>query len=234
MGGIKNNFNLLLKALKWDFYLQKKYNILLIALIISILYSVCWRIIGGDLPNKVLIVLIFSDPAMLGFLFIGVLLLKDKGNNTLQVFNVSPLSTQQYILSKTISLTIIAIICTLIISIVAFGIGVNFFFFVLGVILSSSLFIFIGFIAVSMVKSFNEYVFVLPFFMLPLCVPFLNYFGVTNSKLLYLIPTQASLILLDTILHENVNFLSVIYALVCLLIWNILAYKIAKKFYIFF
>ncbi|WP_340201877.1 ABC transporter permease [Ascidiimonas sp. W6] len=231
MESMKNNFNLLYKALKWDFYLQKKYNILLIALIISIFYAVCWKIIGNDLPGEVLVILIFSDPAMLGFLFIGVLLLTDKGSRTLQVFNISPLSTEGYIWSKTISLTIITIFCSLVITIAAHGLDFNFIYLLLGVILSSTLFIFIGFIAVSLVNNFNEYVFVLPFFMLPLCIPFLNYFGITNTKLFYLIPTQASLILLDTILHKNTDFIQIMYAIGYLILWNFIGYIIAKKFY---
>ncbi len=46
---------------------------------------------------------------MLGFIFIGVMVLYEKGQHTLQALSVCPIKFENYIWSKVISLTILAL-----------------------------------------------------------------------------------------------------------------------------
>ena len=219
------------KSLKWDFLLQVRYNIFAIALIVSGFYIGCWQIVGDVLPDTVLVLLLFSDPAMLGFVFVGVLVMTEKDNNTLQALIVSARSAHDYILSKVLTLTVTAMVCSLLIALVVKGFSINYGYLCLGVGLSSVLFILLGFIAATRVRSFNEYVFVLPFFMLPLCLPFLNYFGLTDLTIFYLIPTQAALLLLDAAFEGAIAGWALGYAILYLLAWSVGAWLVALKYY---
>ncbi|MCB0553945.1 MAG: hypothetical protein KDD02_10365, partial [Phaeodactylibacter sp.] len=53
--------------------------------------------------------LIFNDPMGLGLMFIGALYLFEKNENTLQALSVTPLRAWQYLASKTITLSLIAL-----------------------------------------------------------------------------------------------------------------------------
>lgn len=57
--------------------------------------------------------LLFSDPAMIGLVFIAVLIFMEKGEGTLRAFLVTPGHTWEYLLSKALSMAALAIGFTL-------------------------------------------------------------------------------------------------------------------------
>lgn len=182
------------QALKWDFLLYFKYNIIYVAIILTLLYSISLSLFKAS--NNIIITAIFSDPVMMGFMFIGVMVLFEKSSNTLKAICVCPPEKWQYLLSKNISLTCITTCCSLIIAFATHGFQFNIIWFTLGVTLSSLLFVFIGFIVVTRVQTVNQYVMVMPLLFTPAAFPLITLFGVKDHWGLYLIPTQASLILM--------------------------------------
>jgi len=185
----------LLSTIIWDLKLALKYQIVTVAIAISVLYILIFRIVPGINYTPVLITLIFTDPTSLGFIFIGAMILFEKAANTLQAVVVTPLKPWQYLWSKALSLTLISVVCSFAMAFAGHGSGFRYLYLLLAVLLSSVLFIFIGFIGVARVKSFNQYIIVIPLFMAPAILPLLNFYGVTHTYLLYLIPTQGSLLL---------------------------------------
>jgi fluoroquinolone transport system permease protein len=185
----------LFRSVAWDLKLQARNNILTVAIIIAAIYTGCF--LGFNLKghDDILVALIFSDPTFMGFIFTGVLVLFEKSENTLQALVVTPLRIGQYLWSKAISLTMVSLVVCFAMIIAGHGFRFNWITFFSACFLSSVFFIFLGFIGVASVKTFNQYIIVLPVFMAPLSLPFLNYFGVTHTLWFYLLPTQASLIL---------------------------------------
>ncbi len=218
----------LLKTIWWDLLLQLRYQIITVAIVITAAYTLVFKLLARDGFDEVLVVLIFSDPAMIGFIFIGALVLFEKGSGTIDALIVTPLKKTEYLFSKVISLGIIAIICSLVMAIAGHGWKFNYFLFIYGVVFTSSIFTLIGFIGVSRVKSMNQFVIIIPIFLVPFVLPLLNFFNLTSSWILYLIPTQAFLDLLWASFHA-VPAGRIIFALIYLPIWLGIVYYFALR-----
>lgn len=221
----------LITTVLWDLRLEIQYQIVTVAALVTALYVLIFLNIPGNY-DQVLVTLIFSDPALLGFMFIGGLVLFEKGAGTLQALVVTPLKIWQYLWSKIISLTLIALPCSVAMAMAGHGWQFRYAYFLLGVILTSCLFVLIGFIGVARVKTLNQYLIVVPMFLTPFFLPLFNFFGVTHSFWFYLIPSQASLILLEAGFSSEVATEEIFYAIIYLLICIGLAYVFARRSYI--
>nr|MDT0662020.1 hypothetical protein [Micromonospora sp. DSM 115978] len=187
---------ILRRAVWWDLRLLARYQIATVAIAVTVLYVVLFRAVPAARTDAVTVLLVFSDPTMIGFLFVGVMVLFERGANTLQAVVVTPLSTGQYLWSKAIALTTVAVPCGLAMTVASHGTDVQPVPVILGVALSSLLFVFVGVVAVARVRSVNEYLLIVPVFLIPAVLPILDTLGVLESPLFYLFPTQASLVLL--------------------------------------
>jgi fluoroquinolone transport system permease protein len=184
----------LLNLLKWDLILLVKYGILPVATGIGALYIVLIYLL--NIPNNIVALLIFSDPSMMGFIFIGVMVLFEKQAGTSSVLVVTPLQPWQYLLSKSISLSIPAVIVALSM-VLASQSGGSYVIVTVAVVLTSILFLLLGFVGAQRVKTFNQYILIIPMFLAPFCIPLVDYFGLWQSHLMWIIPTHSSLKLLS-------------------------------------
>ncbi len=218
----------LFRTIGWDLLLQLRYQIITVAIVITAAYTLVFKLLAKDGFDEVLVVIIFSDPVMIGFIFIGALVLFEKGSGTIDALIVTPLRKTEYLLSKVISLGLIATVCSLVMAIAGHGWRLNYFLFLYGTVFTSSIFTLAGFIGVSRVKSMNQFVIIIPFFMIPFILPLLNFFKLTSSWILYLIPTQSFLDLLWASFHE-VPAGRIIFAMIYLPIWLGLLYYFALR-----
>lgn len=217
-------------TLRWDFVLIVKYGIAAVALIFALIYCVSLLLIDTRGLENLVAVLIFSDPVMYGFLFTAVMILFEKEANTHRVLAVTPMPVSRYIISKQIAFTVIALLYGSAVIISAQPEVFHPFAFLAGVILSSSLFVCVGIIGASFVKNFNQFILLMPIVLTPVCLPFLDYFALYESPVFYLIPTQACLLLFKASTGD-VALCQYVYALVYLLICNVLFYKTAVYYY---
>ncbi|MCK9205984.1 MAG: ABC transporter permease [Salinivirgaceae bacterium] len=222
--------NLWFQSLKWDAFLIYKYGIVAVALAIAFLYSAVFLFLNTQGMEKMIALLIFTDPVMYGFLFTAVMLLFEKDSNTHQVLAITPLSSKKYLLSKVFVFTALALVTSSFIILAAYPTNFHAIIFVLAVCLSSSLFIFIGIIGVSFVQNFNQFILIIPLVLAPVCFPFLDYFDWFHSWMLYVIPSQACLILFAGSV-SSVSTWKLVYAILYLTLWNVLAYHWALKSY---
>lgn len=217
-------------TIKWDFILITKYGIAIIALVIAAIYSSFLLLFDIKGAEKLVTFLIFSDPVMYGFLFTAVMILFEKESHTHQVLAITPMPISQYIWSKNIVFTIVALVCSTGIILAARPEMFHPLTFILGVLLSSSLFVFVGIIGVSFVKNFNQFILLMPIVLFPVCLPLLDYFSIFESYIFYIIPTQACLLLFKTSISQ-IELWQIIYAITYLLICNLVCYKLSLKAY---
>ncbi len=220
----------LLNLAKWDFILIAKYGIVTISLIIASIYCVVLFFIDTAGLEKVIAAIIYSDPAMYGFIFTAVIILFEKDARTHQVLAVTPMPVSRYIWSKTIVFVLLAVVCCTAIVLAAQPAYFCLPCFVLGTVLSSALFVFIGIIGVSYAKNFNQFLLVMPMVLLPVSLPFLDFFGLCHSLFFYAIPTQACLMLFKAAVSP-VETWQLIYSIAYLVISNFLCFKLAEKHY---
>ena len=181
--------------LQLDFTLIIRNRILAVAALITALYAAILQLLPEENFSLVITTLIFTDPVMLGFMFTGVMVLFEKSGNTLQALSVSPVRPGEYLWSKALCLTLIALVAALIMAVAGVGLKFNALYLTIAVICSSLLFVFIGFAGVTRVQTFNQFFIIIPLLMIPGFLPFLNFFGITDTWLWYFIPTQACLLL---------------------------------------
>jgi len=216
----------LLSAIGWDLRLQVKYQILTVAVVVTILYTLIFKLLVNEEFDAILILLIFTDPAMLGFIFIGALVLFEKGSNTIDALVVTPFKISEYLFAKVISLGLIATACALVMAIAGHGPVFNYPLFIYSVFMSSAVVTLLGFAGVSRIRSFNQYFIIIPQFLAPLALPLLNFFDITDTWILFIIPTQATLKLLWASFH-SISTGHMVYSLIYLPIWLILSYYYA-------
>jgi fluoroquinolone transport system permease protein len=215
----------------WQVRLLARYQILMVAFIIAAIYTLAFKLIPAIQVDPVLIYLIFSDPTAFGFIFIGAMILFEKTDQTLPAQVITPLRTYEFLWSKAIALLAPTITCSLIMMIAAKGIHFRIPLFLLAIILSSLLFTFLGIAGVMRVKTFNQYMLVIPLFLAPTSLPLINFFGLTDLKLLYIIPTQESLFLFQQTLRAP-SLLPEILSLIYLGLWVYLSYRLAAREFI--
>ena len=86
-----------MRAVVLDLRLQVRYRIVAVAAMITALYAIGFQLAPERPSETVVVVLVFSDPTTIGFLFVGVLVLFERGAGTLGAVVVTPLSTAQYL-----------------------------------------------------------------------------------------------------------------------------------------
>jgi len=220
--------------LKWEFTLLSRYKIIHISILSVILYFLTTQAIPD--MNKPIFhtMLLFFDPAIIGIMFVGALVLFEKSENVLQALIITPMKVDDYILSKITSLTILSIISAAIfvslLNIFSY-IDFNIIFLVLGIILTSILLILLGFIIVSRVNSINEYLLAMIIaFLVLLFPPMLHLSGIYENIIFYLWPTQASFILFTGVFNaSSLELWEIVYGSVYQVIWIGLLYFLAKK-----
>ena len=207
--------------LKWEFLLLYRYKIIHISILSIVLYYITTRAVedlqtvtpakeamGSAISQATPInsTMLFFDPALIGIMFVGALVLFEKSERVLQALVLTPMDTNDYLLSKVISLTTLSIISSLIfMSLLVFidGSEINVFYLLSGIILTSVMLILVGFILVARVDSINGYLLAIMLGFLVLTLPPIFYlFGLFDSPIIYLWPTQASFTLLDGVFNS--------------------------------
>jgi fluoroquinolone transport system permease protein len=136
-----------------------------------------------------------SGVSLTTFFLVGVLLLLERGEGTLDVVLVSPLRPAEYLASKLLTVTALALVESALIAVVAYGLGFSFPWLVLAVLLRSCLVAAVGVAVGVRYRSITD--FLLPAIALTLVfdLPVLWYLELWPSPLFYLWPTLPSLLL---------------------------------------
>lgn len=215
-------------AIAGDIVRQQRYQIITIAVAITVIYIGIFYFIPGASQDKVVQFMIFNDPVALGMLFIGAMYLFEKSENTLEALVVTPLRASEYLSAKLITLSLLGTLVSMAMALAAWGWSFNPLTLIVGISLTASLFTMLGFVIVVGSRSFNEYVIKMGLWMIPVVLPLLNFFDVYHSYWFYLIPVQPTLLLL-TAAREGIPVWEVVYAISYLLIWNVLAFRWALQ-----
>jgi len=200
-------------------------------LFVCVLYILLIKQIPVEYTSYGVFYVIFTDPTVLGFYFVGGLILLERRQKTLTSLFVTPLKLDEYIWSKVISLGLLGLISSLLITIVLMGFNFNIPVFSITVILASVLFTLIGITLGVKAKDINRYLFISALYLLPIIFPVFGFLGVVNKYMFVFIPTHQILNLLNyAILGEKVSNLWLDFGL--LLIWIGIAFLWAKKWFV--
>ena len=220
--------------MKWEFTLLWRYKIIFISILSVFLYFLTTQAIE-DMNRPIFhSLLLFFDPAIIGIMFVGALVLFEKSENVLQALVITPMKTDDYLLSKILSLTILSIISASIFMALMYifgGVDFNIFYLVAGIILTSILLILLGFILVSRLKSINEYLLAMALFFMGLTFPpMLHLSGLYENIVFYAWPTQASLLIFRGVFSEaSLETWEIVYGIVYQIVWIGLLFFLARR-----
>jgi fluoroquinolone transport system permease protein len=211
-----------------DITLQYKYGFYFLYVFLTLFYIALLSVLPFGWRSTAAILMIFSDPAALGIFFMGALVLYEKGERVLDSLAVSPVQPREYVLSKMISLSIIATTTASAIALYAKLQSKPIYFF-LGLFLGSNLFSAAGLIVAVRIKTLNEFIL--------RTIPFLA--AINLPAIFYVFRDDAAWMLI----HPGVSMICLLrsgplspIALCILSVWTIAVYLLAchlvkKAFY---
>lgn len=211
--------------LRWQFLILHKNNLINISVGITVIYGLLFYAIKdlGDL-SKLLTLLIYNDPALIGLLFVGLAFLVEKNQGISSALQVLPLNLHIQVFSRMVALSIIGLLCALGMAISVQLFDFNLVVFSLGVVCVCLIFSALGLWVLSYSSEFLIYLLKSIPILLLSSAPFLNYFGVTDSWWLNLSPISSSLHLIAHAFAPTLSFAEIALHIAISLAWFNLLY----------
>ncbi len=217
-------------ALKADVRFQFKQGFYLVYILLTLIYMVILGKLPQEWKSTVIPLVLFSDPSMVGFFFIGALVMLEKVQGVIQYVVVTPLRSLEYLLAKVVSLTILAIAATIMITLATYGYQLNWFLLILAVILTSSFFVFYGFIVAVRCTTLNQYFIRMIPYLLLIVLPCFSLIGFPYAWLFNIFPSVAGLKLVYGAFN-GIDFLSAAAYAVYLLAANLAIARYVEKIF---
>ncbi len=183
-----------LALLRLNWQILRRNKLIEVSIVVTAVYALILRAFSGwVLAEKLLVLLIFNDPAMLGLLFVGVMVLMERDERTLSALAVLPFRRWQFVWVRVGLLAVLATIAAALMAISVRGLwGLHWGHFLAASLLTSALFGLVGFVVVARANSFNDYIMRAVGAILLLSLPFLGYFGLGEWWYYAALPTQAA------------------------------------------
>ena len=211
-----------------DMCYQFKYGFYFLYLVISAFYIAVLLLLPPGVRQLGAALIIWSDPAGLGFFFIGGIILLEKGEGLHSYFSILPVTTGEYLWSKVLSLSVISTLTGLVIASVGLRGEVGYLFLVSGLLAGSALFTLFGLAVGSVSRSVNHYMALgVPVGIVLLGPSFLPVLGVSHP-LLELLPATLLLRALYAAAGLAVPYSEPL-ALAGLLLWLVPSYWLAQR-----
>ncbi|PAD81565.1 hypothetical protein CHH57_19240 [Niallia circulans] len=169
------------------------------------------------------ILIVFTDPSVLGFFFVGGIVLLERDQSIFSTLYVTPLKIHEYLISKVMSLTHLAAVTSIVLLVAIHQISFHVVPFLLAVILCSMFFTLLGINLAVRVKSVNVFLYTSPLFVIVFYLPLVDYIGIYDTPIFFILPTQAILLLMEGA-FRGVSIGIYLYSVVILAVWIGLVY----------
>ena len=211
------------QALKGDLLFQNRSGIHVIYVVLTLLYTIVISLLPDALANVAGPLLIYTDPSVLGFFFIGALLMLEKQQGILRLLTVVPMDMKEYLLAKVASLALVALVSSLVICI-AGGLRVNYLLFIPSLLLTTSFFTLAGFMTGLWCQTVNQYFGRVVPGMFLIIIPVAALLSPTYKWLAMVLPSVASANLFVCSFSGG-GFKEIAYGLGMMIFWNGLIWR---------
>ncbi|MCX7773015.1 MAG: ABC transporter permease [Clostridia bacterium] len=179
-------------ALKADMTFQFRQGFYWVYLFLTLIYLVVMaKLPDGELKSYAIPFVVYSDPSIVGFFFIGGIVMLEKLQGVLKYLGVTPLAAREYLLSKALSLSLVSLAAGGLITAVTYRGSVNVVLLVMGILLSSTFFTLYGFLVAARARTINQYFIKMVPYMLLIVLPCLFLLVSKDSILLDFLPPIA-------------------------------------------
>lgn len=210
-----------INVIKGDMIFQWKYGFYALYFLMIIIYLVVFSFFKGDIKDTIVSICVYSDPAAMGMFFMGALILLEKSQRIINSIAVSPVTAEEYILGKLISIGIISEIVGIVLMIQRSP--VNYFLCAVGIFAGSVIFSLCGIIVGAKIQSLNQYIiWTLPFEIVGFVPVILYRIGfLWDNRLMLLHPGCAVMQLLEG------NTDMVLISVISILVWSVILFWLA-------
>ena len=208
-------------VIKGDMLFQWKYGFYMLYFLMIIIYYVIFSFLTGNVKDTIVSICVYSDPAAMGMFFMGALILLEKSQRITNSIAISPVTVEEYILGKIVSVGIISEIVGVILMLQ--GHTENYFFCAIGIFAGSVIFSLCGIIVGAKIESLNQYIIgTLPFEIIGFVPVILYRIGfMWDNKLMIIHPGCSVIRLIEGDTEMAVG------AVASIVIWTILLFWIA-------
>jgi len=222
----------LLQQIKWQFMILHKNNLIAISVVVTVMYALIFFVIK-DVGNmdKVLTLLIYNDPAVIGLFFVGLSIIMEKNQQVLSALFVTPVNHHVYLISRILTLSILGWACALGMGISILGTSFYIGHFSAGVFGTCVLFSIMGIVVVSYTTEFLLFLLKSIPILIGLSLPLLNYFNLTDIGLFYYTPLQGCLNLIVNSYSEVPVASELIYGYISIVFWVPVFYFFAFRIF---
>lgn len=205
-------------VIKGDMLFQWKYGFYMLYFLMIIIYYVIFSFLTGNVKDTIVSICVYSDPAAMGMFFMGALILLEKSQRITNSIAISPVTVEEYILGKIVSVGIISEIVGVILMLQ--GHTENYFFCAIGIFAGSVIFSLCGIIVGAKIESLNQYIIgTLPFEIIGFVPVILYRIGfMWNNKLMIIHPGCSVMRLIEGDTEMAVG------AVASIVIWTILLF----------
>ena len=222
----------LFKQIKWQFLIFQKNNLITMIVGITAFYVLIIYFVK-DFANveKFITLLIYNDPAVVGFIFIGISIILEKDQQVLPALFVTPLNQHIYLISRIITLSLIGFFGALAMVLTAKGASFNFLHFSIGAFSTCILFCLLGIFIVSYTTEILHFLLRAIPLLIFMSLPLLNYFELTDWSFLKLFPVQGGLNLMVNSYRESPNVLELVFGYISIAVWTPLLYWVVYRIF---
>ncbi len=183
-------------TLRLDAQLQARNKVYLIVAVV--VFMVAFALRALFIPEQLLFfmpLVALSGVGATAFVLVGVLLMLERGEGTLDVVLVSPLRPAEYLASKLLTVTALALVEGTLIAGIGYGLDISVPWLLLAVLLRAGLVAAVGVALAVRCRSITDFLLPVAAFSLAFDLPVIWYLELWPSPLFYLWPTLPSLIL---------------------------------------
>ncbi|HMS39094.1 MAG TPA: hypothetical protein PKE69_02625 [Pyrinomonadaceae bacterium] len=225
--------NALFKQITWQFQLFQRNNLLtMIAAMTAIYVGLIYFLKDFAGIEKFVTLLIYNDPAVVGFIFIGISIILEKDQEVLPALFVTPLNPHIFLISRVITLSTLGFFGALAMVLAAKGFSFNLVYFSVGAFSTCVLFCYLGIFIVSGTTEILHFLLRGVPLLILMSLPLLNYFELTNLSFLKLFPVQGGLNLLVNSYTKTPVLSEVIFGYISIFVWIPLLYWFVSKIFI--
>ena len=186
-------------TVRLDSMLQARYKVYVIVVGTALGLGLALRaVVTPEQLNFFMPVIVMYGVSLSTVFLVGVLLLLERGEGTLDVVMVSPLRPSEYLASKLITLATLALVESVIVAVVAYGLGFSFGWLVLAIVMRASMGVGVGVAVGVRYRSITHFLLPGIFASLVFDIPLIWYFELWPSSLFYLWPSMPPLLLAKT------------------------------------
>ena len=217
--------NALFRQIKWQFLIFGRNSLLaMIAGITAFYILIIYLIKDFAGVEKFITLLIYNDPALVGFIFIGISIILEKDQEVLPALFVTPLNQHIYLISRIITLSAIGFFGAAAMILTAKGMSFDFLHFSVGTFSTCVLFCLTGIFVVSYAREVLHFILRGVPLLIFMSLPLLNYFELTDLSFLRLFPVQGGLNLMVNSYVETPNSGEILFGYVSIAVWIPLLY----------